>query len=192
MKKILLYILLLIPFIGVGQVQFENGIIVNNNAASISSTGYLDAMQGHANYVDTTDQTIASVDKGYAVTFNIADDEHGVTLSDDSVITVTYAGTYLVTFSGIWITAAPNKYVYVWMKKNNVNVPYSATQWQMLGTNQERVVCVTYILELAAGDNISLHWQSNDVGTILNYTTGTGTIRPTCPSMILTINKASK
>jgi hypothetical protein len=157
----------------------------------LSSDGFLTAP--YASYIDTTDQVTASTTTAYPVKYNINDAQYGFThTAGTSAITADYTGKYLITFSGVFQSSAPNKIFNVWLRVNGVDYAMSNTNFQLLGTAQNRIVTVTYIVPLAAGQNIELVMQSNDTGGKLDFTTHQHSPdRPVCPSIILTVNKIS-
>lgn len=211
MKKLLSATL--IPLIGVLVFLFfvsAGTLYLNNNLVSISATGSIDIPAGqtyqvggvpvtmsglpYGSYYDTTDQTTPLATKSYAVTFNVTDAESGMSLAaNDSVFTMTHAGKYLITFSAVMMPSAPSKTYEIFLKKGGVNYACSNTIWKSIGTNQARIVTVTYIVTFAAGDTWQLQWWSDDGSSKMDYTTATKTnpTRPLCPSIILTCNLVS-
>jgi hypothetical protein len=157
----------------------------------LSSDGFLTAP--YASYLDTTDQVTASTTTAYPVKYNINDAQYGFThTAGTSAITVVYTGKYLITFSGVFQSSSPNKIFNVWLRVNGVNYAMRNTCFQLLGTGQNRVVTVTYIVALTAGQNFELVMQSNDAGGKLDFTTHQHSPDiPECPSIILTISKIS-
>jgi hypothetical protein len=157
----------------------------------LSSDGFLTAP--YACYLDTTDQVTSSTTTAYPIKYNVNDAQYGFThTAGTSAITVVNTGKYLITFSAVFQSSSPNKIFNVWVRVNGVNYAMSNTCFQLLGTAQNRVVTVTFILAFTAGQNFELVMQSNDTGGKLDYTTHQHSPDiPVCPSIILTINKIS-
>jgi hypothetical protein len=188
MKKLLI-ILLLLPLWGIGQIIESNAQLnLNGNPITLKNCPY-------GSYLDTTTQTIGAsgVTLGRAIRFNITDAENGITLgANDSVFTVADVGKYLITFSGIWQGTA-TKMVDVWLKVGGSNYANSNMIWKFVGTSTQRIVTVTYIVSLTAGQTFELWWWSDDAGTNMPYTTHQHTPdRPVTPSIIMTVNKISE
>lgn len=205
MKKIII-LLCFLPLFCLGQdysIQGNRFKFYNDSTAkfqklkvtdSLIITGEMIYEQPHACFADTTNQTTPIATKAYSVKFstNIHIDDDIIHNVGDSVITVNETGMYYISWSGIFASSAPNKTVNIWICKNGMPVPISNTIFQLLGTAQERLATVMYIEEFTAGQTLRICWQSNDSGMTLK-TTGkqTNPIRPTCPAIILTINKIS-
>ena len=163
----------------------------NGSAWTGLLNGFLTAP--YASYIDTTDQVTASITTAYPITYNVNDAQYGFThIAGTSAITATYTGKYLISFSGIFQSYTANKTFNVWLRVDGVNYDMSNTNFQLLGSAQNRVVTVTYIISLTAGQNFELVMQSNDTGGKLSFTTHQHTPeRPASPSIILTVNKVS-
>jgi len=188
MKKILSTILILFSVVVNAQTPMKE---INND---LLIKGCVDGYFPFASLIDTTDQTTSSATASYPITFNVNDTLRGISHTvGDSNITFNCSGIFLISFSGIFSSSAPNKVFNVWIRHNHVDVPMSNTTFQLLGTSTDRVVTVTYILPFEIGDVMTLAFSSNDTGGKLDYTTKqTSPTRPVCPSIILTINKISK
>jgi hypothetical protein len=147
----------------------------------------------YGSYLDLTDQVTAENTTAYPVKFSVNDAQYGFTHSaGTSAITATYTGKYLITFSGVFQSSTNNRTFNVWLRVNGANYANSNTKFAMLGTAQNRVVTVTYIIPLTAGQYFELVMQSDDSAAKLDYTAAQTTPdRPACPSIILTVNKIS-
>jgi hypothetical protein len=122
------------------------------------------------------------------MTFNTTDLSVGVTRgSPTSRIYVDRANVYNVQFSAqVDKTAGGVGLVWVWLRKNGVNVPDSAGQIRIQGNNAEILAAWNYIIELNAGDYIELMWEVDDTSVILLAEVASA-IHPSVPSVILTV-----
>jgi hypothetical protein len=147
----------------------------------------------YTNLSDTTDQQLTGGTTADSIVYSTNDLIYGFThTAGHAKVFAIYSGKYLVTFSGIWQSSAPNKYFNVWADINGTNVPRSNTQFQLIGTNQNRVVTVTFIVDMTAGQYLKLWQWSDDANAFMDFTTSQiNTIRPISPSIILTINKVN-
>lgn len=147
----------------------------------------------YGSFSDSTTQTIANVNNTYAITFDTDEEKYLIThstSSNPSRIQIDVAGTYLITFSAIGKSVAPNKTLDIWFAVDGSAIARSNTISRFVGSANERIITVTYIYTFTAGQYFELYWNSNDTGTTLLATpTQASPTRPACPSIILTVNK---
>jgi hypothetical protein len=142
----------------------------------------------YGSFYDTTTQTAAAINTAYAMTFNTVDLSVGVTRgTPTSRIYVDTLNVYNVQFSAqVDKTSGGVGLVWVWLRKNGVNVPDSAGQIRIQGNNAEILAAWNYIIELNAGDYIELMWEVDDTSVIL-LADAASAVHPSVPSIILTV-----
>jgi hypothetical protein len=142
----------------------------------------------YGSFYDTTTQTAAVINTAYGITFNTTDLSYGVTVgSPTSRIYIDRPNVYNVQFSAqVDKTAGGVGLVWIWLRKNGVNVPDSSGQIRIQGNNAEVVVGWNYIIELNAGDYIELMWEVDDTSVIL-LADPASAVHPSVPSIILTV-----
>jgi hypothetical protein len=142
----------------------------------------------YGSFYDTTTQTAAVINTAYGVTFNTTDLSYGVTVgSPTSRIYIDRPNVYNVQFSAqVDKTAGGVGLVWIWLRKNGVNVPDSSGQIRIQGNNAEVVVGWNYIIELNSGDYIELMWEVDDTSVIL-LADPASAVHPSVPSIILTV-----
>jgi hypothetical protein len=142
----------------------------------------------YGSFYDTTTQTAAAINTAYAITFNTVDLSVGVTVgTPTSRIYVDRPNVYNVQFSAqVDKTSGGVALVWVWLRKNGVNVPDSAGQIRIQGNNAEILAAWNYILQLNAGDYIELMWEVDDTSVIL-LADPASAVHPSVPSIILTV-----
>jgi len=142
----------------------------------------------YGSFYDTTTQTAAAINTAYAMTFNTVDLSVGVTRgTPTSRIYVDTLNVYNVQFSAqVDKTAGGVGFVWIWLRKNGVNVPDSAGQIRIQGNNAEVLAAWNYIIELNAGDYIELMWEVDDTSVIL-LAEAASAVHPSIPSIILTV-----
>jgi hypothetical protein len=142
----------------------------------------------YGSFYDTTTQTAAAINTAYAMTFNTVDLSVGVTRgTPTSRIYVDTLNVYNVQFSAqVDKTSGGVGLVWVWLRKNGVNVPDSAGQIRIQGNNAEILAAWNYIIELNAGDYIELMWEVDDTSVILLADVASA-VHPSVPSVILTV-----
>lgn len=142
----------------------------------------------YGSFYDTTTQTAAAINTAYAMTFNTVDLSSGVTRgTPTSRIYVDTLNVYNVQFSAqVDKTSGGVGLVWIWLRKNGVNVPDSAGQIRIQGNNAEVLAAWNYIIELNAGDYIELMWEVDDTSVILLAEVASA-VHPSVPSIILTV-----
>jgi hypothetical protein len=142
----------------------------------------------YGSFYDTTTQTAAAINTAYAMTFNTVDLSSGVTRgTPTSRIYVDTLNVYNVQFSAqVDKTAGGVGLVWIWLRKNGVNVPDSAGQIRIQGNNAEVLAAWNYIIQLNAGDYIELMWEVDDTSVIL-LAEAASAVHPSIPSIILTV-----
>lgn len=142
----------------------------------------------YGSFYDTTTQTAAAINTAYAMTFNTSDLSYGVTVgTPTSRIYVDTPNVYNVQFSAqLDKTAGGVGLVWIWLRKNGVNVPDSAGQIRIQGNNAEVLAAWNYLVQLNAGDYIELMWEVDDTSVIL-LAEAASAVHPSIPSVILTV-----
>jgi hypothetical protein len=112
---------------------------------------------------DSTDQT-GSISAGTAVTYNTQDVSDGVTLANNSEITVPNTGKYNLQFS-LQFKNLENaqQEVVVWLKVNGLDLANSATIYTIparknANINGFNVASLTFLLDLTANDYVEVFW----------------------------------
>jgi hypothetical protein len=142
----------------------------------------------YGSFYDTTDQTAASANTAYAMTFNTTDLSFGVTRgSPTSRIFVDRPNVYNIQFSAQFINTGGGAHrVWVWLRKNGTDVPDSATVIRIQGNNSEVVAAWNFLLQMNAGDYFELMWEVDNIDVELHADPATG-VHPAIPSVILTV-----
>jgi len=145
-------------------------------------------------FFDTTDQT-ATVDTAKAMTFNTAQIQRGVTLSNNSRVRVDRKATYNVQFSAMFSNPEATAYaVSVWLARNGSAVADSCTDITVPAkhgsVNGKAVAAWNFFIDLNAGDYIELYWSTPQATVIIEHQdVRTTPTRPAIPSVILTVNE---
>lgn len=142
----------------------------------------------YGSFYDTTTQTAAAINTAYAFTFNTTDLSYGVARgSPTSRIYVDRPNVYNVQFSAqLDKTSGGVGLVWIWLRKNGVNVPDSAGQVRIQGNDAELVSAWNYLVQLNAGDYIEVMWEVDDISVQILYEAATA-VHPAIPSVILTV-----
>jgi hypothetical protein len=142
----------------------------------------------YGSFYDTTTQTAAAINTAYAMTFNTSDLSYGITRgTPTSRIYVDTPNVYNVQFSAqLDKTSGGAALVWIWLRKNGVNVPDSAGQIRIQGNNAETLAAWNYLVQLNAGDYVEIMWEVNDTSVII-LADAASAVHPSVPSVILTV-----
>ena len=147
----------------------------------------------YGNFYSTDIQTnvgvAATPDVANVFTFNSPADGVGVTIVNNSRITVANAGTYNLQFSAqLNKTDSGDDSVDVWLAKNGTNFDWSSGREWLYGNNAKHVIGWNFIITLAANDYIELLWYSPDAAVrIYAEVASSAPTRPAIPSIIATL-----
>lgn len=142
----------------------------------------------YGSFYDTTTQTASVINTAYAMTFNTSDLSYGVTRgTPTSRIYVDTPNVYNIQFSAqLDKTAGGTALVWIWLRKNGVNVPDSGGQIRIQGNNAETLAAWNYLVQLNAGDYVEIMWEVDDTSVII-LAEAASAIHPSVPSVILTV-----
>ena len=142
----------------------------------------------YASFYDTTTQTNPVADTANLVTFNTVAEGYGVALgTPSSRITVPVAGVYNFQFSAqIDKTGGGNATMFIWFRRNGVDLVDSATKITIAGPNAETVAAWNYLITMQAGDYFELVWSSAATTVVLLAEPAAAPV-PSIPSVIMTV-----
>lgn len=142
----------------------------------------------YGSFYDTTTQTAAVINTAYAMTFNSTDLSQGVYIgTPTSRVYVDTHNVYNIQFSAqLDKTAGGVGLVWIWLRKNGVDIPNSAGQIRIQGNNAEVLAAWNYLLEMGPGDYFELMWEVDDI-TVEILAEVASAVHPAIPSVILTV-----
>ena len=109
-------------------------------------------------FYDTTTQTVVA-GASASITLDTPVINDGITVVSNSRLTVTRTGTYNLQFSAqVQTTVGGGPTVYIWLRKNGNNMPYSNTAISIQNQNQKYVGAWNFVENLIAGDYLELVW----------------------------------
>jgi hypothetical protein len=156
-------------------------VTINSGNISGISTGY------YGNFFDTTTQTIVGVSTHQPVRLNTTDLSSQVSIANSSHIIVANSGVYNIQFSlQIDKTTAAGAHIYVWLRKNGLNVPNSATELAVQGTFSEVVAAWNFVVQSEANDYYELVISATDINIRLKAVSASGVV-PAIPSVIVSV-----
>ena len=162
---------------------------------SASTGGY--SYNGHSlfnygQFYDITTQS-GSINTAYPMKFSNTDISSGVSIVSSSRITVTNAGLYNLQFSaqlsnggggGSGTTAK------IWFRVTGSNVPYSATNVDVITNSPYIVAAWNFLSQLSAGQYIEIMWATDNANITIPVLP-TSSIAPAIPSIIATMTQVA-
>lgn len=157
----------------------------------ISSSLYMgnNKQFNHGAFSSTQTQTLAAGVSG-SMTFNTVDVADGVTLVDATKLTIPNAGVYNVQFSAQLDFNTGADDFYIWLKKDGVNIPNTATVISM-DNNKKVVAAWNWVYPLVNGDYLEIAWQTTNAHARILANTSPGTNVPAIPSVIVTVTQVA-
>jgi len=145
-------------------------------------------MPRYGTFYDTTTQTAAVANTAYPITFNTTDLSRGVYRgSPTSRIVVDREGVYDFQFSAqLDNTSGGNHLIFIWCRKNGVDVAQSASQVALKGTDGELVAAWNFVLQMKALDYFELVWSVNNTAVQILAQAAAAPV-PAIPSVLLTV-----
>lgn len=139
-------------------------------------------------FSDTTNQTANVANTPYEVRFNTTDFSQGHYVRNNTEIVANTTGVYNYQFSmQLTSTSAALHNAYIWIRKNNLDVPNTATILSFSENKQYGVAAWNFFVPVNAGDHIHLMWAVDDTRISIAAPPATG-FCPAVPSIILTVS----
>ena len=172
----------------------QSGVNVKSTIANFGQYAR-DVYFNHGAWQDTTTQ-VGSTTTGQPFTFNTVDVPNGVTLVNNSELTVPVNGVYNIQWSAQFqnLDNAPQDAI-VWLKVDGVDVPGSAGK---LGLPPRKdpadpfhtVYGWNYFLSLTAGQYVQIYWLKTSANiTCPAYPASVSPAYPGTASVIVTVNQ---
>ena len=145
----------------------------------------------YGTFYDTTDQTAASINTPYAITFNNTDLSEGVFLgTPTSRIYVDRPGAYNFQFSAQLTGTGgggSSRDVYMWARINGTDVADSATKIHLKGSGEAYVAAWNFVYRMNTGDYFELMWATSNTNVQILADPATA-FCPAIPSVIMTVS----
>ena len=113
----------------------------------------------------------------------------GITVIDGSKFTVLSGGTFNLQFSAQIDKSGGNAAsVTIWFRKDGVDIPNSATYFNLANNNSFELMAWNYVDTLLPGQYFQICWSTTNQDVYMPYTIiGTAPTRPAAPSVIVTL-----
>jgi hypothetical protein len=144
----------------------------------------------YGSFYSTATQTATTINTATEVTLNTTDLSSGVFLSGSpqSRINVDTDGIYNLQLSVQFDkTSGGTAELYIWFRKNGVDVTDSASQIRIQGNNAEIFSALNYFFSLKAGDYVEIMFSVSDLSVEL-LAVPAAAPHPGIPSIIVTVS----
>jgi Repeat of unknown function (DUF5907) len=163
------------------------GIVRGNGTDAFSSAAY-------GSFYDLTNQIAVAADSAVAMKLSNTDFASGISVQNDTQLRFLNAGVYNIQFSAQLDRNAGTavQLVKIWLRKNGVNIPASATEVVISGgvSTAATVASWNFFQNLNAGDQVELMWSVSNPQVYIAYSPATTSpSRPAIPSLIVTVNQ---
>jgi hypothetical protein len=139
----------------------------------------------HAMFSHTASVSVANGTSG-SVPLSVTTVAEGVSIVSGSRITVANPGDYNIQFSAQLAQGAGTANIYIWFKKNGVNIANTTSANTLAGNSNELMTVNIIDSATTAGDYYEIAHQSNAANSSLEYIAASGNI-PAAPSLIVTV-----
>lgn len=138
----------------------------------------------------TTDQTLTAINTPTAITFDTTLSSNGVSRGTPTSRLVTSQPGFYQVVATLQLTSnsASSKNVYVWLRKNGVDVPDTVRAVTVSINGGLAPICVTYPISLTTSDYIEFYWAADDTDVALSALTGLS-FAPDAPSVLVEVSQ---
>lgn len=145
----------------------------------------------HGAWHNTETMTAALTNTVYPMQCNVTDISKGVKMVDLSKMTPEQGGSYNIQFSAQFDKAnASLGYAHVWLRKNGVDIPFSASRLAVQGSTAEFIASWNWFVEAKVGDYFEVVGSVTDTNVYLPAFPASGEV-PGVPSVILTMTQVA-
>lgn len=142
----------------------------------------------YGSFSDTTHQTANVANTAYEVRFNTTEFSQGHYIRNNTEIVANTTGVYNYQFSmQLTSTSAALHNAYIWIRKNSVDIPNTATILSFSQNKQYAVAAWNFFVDMNAGDHVHLMWAVDDTRISIAAPAATA-FCPAVPSVILTVS----
>lgn len=153
----------------------------------------------YGQFQSDADQTAAAIDQAYAITYTQSDFLDGVTLSNNSQLTVPATGVYNVLYSlQFKNTTNDVQDIDIWIRKNGTDIPATNSRFSIparksTGNPSHLIAATPVMVDLVTSDYIELMWHVTSTSVTLEafpavtYSAGVTPAIPATPSAIVQV-----
>lgn len=170
------------------RLYFNQNDNVNGGLLGRNGGQYIECPVGL--FFNAADQTFAATGTAYPVVYNATYLNNAVALQTGSTskIEVSVGGIYNFQYTGqVLSSSASAKTIYLWIKRNGVNIGYSTRAETLTINNGFRGINYSFDIDLAAGEYIELEASVTDTDLKLDAVAATSP-HPGIPSSVMSVN----
>lgn len=140
-------------------------------------------------FSNVSNQVPAAANTPYHVHFDTTEIASGVRVSDLGKIYTDYAGLYSFDFR-LQLTSSNSsqKNVYIWARKNNIDIPNSSSKVTISGNGVEIVPSWSFSVSMQAGDYFELMYAATDTSIRIDAPAATS-FAPAIPSATMRVSQ---
>ena len=151
--------------------------------------------RNYARFSDTTNQTPVAIETPYAIKFNTTQVARGFHVDGNglptSTVTAEESGFYSIVCNlSLTSTNASSKAVYVWVRKNGVDIPNSARRQTVSGNGVYQNMPYTTSFSMNKNDTFEIMYAVTDITISINSPAATS-FCPAIPSVTLLITQVA-
>ena len=165
-------------------------LISSATAGAIFVRPTIEQQKYYGEFTKTTDQTPASTNTAYALTFDNTEIAEGISIgSPASRIVVVQSGLYQFDATvQISSSSGSAKTVWLWFRKNGTDVANSARLVTIDINNGYTAVSMSEFFSLAANDRIEIMFAANDTAITVDNVAATA-FAPAAPAVVLAVSQ---
>lgn len=166
--------------------QLIRAIDQNLDAVAANIENATSAVGYYGSFYDTTTQTAAAINTPYAMKLNTTAESNQIAVTNTSHITFKNRGTYNIQFSAqLDQTSGASHNIYIWFRKNGVDIPHSSSVVAIQGTSAELVAAWNFVISVLGGDYIQIMWAVSNTSVQI-VAAPANAFSPAIPSVIVT------
>ncbi len=145
----------------------------------------------YGSFVSTQPQTAANTTSAFAITLNRTEFASGFLIENNTRIKALNSGLYNIQVSiQFSSTNAAAKDIFIFPKKNGVNIPDSSSVFTITGNGTNLVPYVNYIVSLNANEYVELFFGVSDVAATI-ASPAVPAYSPNIPPVLLTVTEVA-
>lgn len=143
----------------------------------------------YGSYYSTLTQSVLTNNQIAPVTYDSIDFQNGISIVNNSQITMEKPGKYNIAFSFEFLNSGggSGESVNIWLRKNGQDVAWSNTKIVVNTNDKEVIAAWNFFVEANTGDSWQIMWSPDNHNIeMVRYLSNS---HPAIPSAILTINQ---
>ena len=161
-----------------GSLELTGSFIVNNNKQF-----------NYGGFSNSSSIANAGANISSSIPYTTVDVDDGVTYTNNSRIQFPNNGIYNIQFSAQLDNTGGADTVYIWIKKNGVNIP--ATAGAITAANNiKTIVAWNWVYSLLGSDYLEIAWQTTSGHAVISALPASGNV-PAIPSIIVTVTQVA-